>query len=172
MYRSFAEGLPIHLICKDLDGRFRFVNGQVARELGKSLPEIVGKTDYDFFSRELAEKYRADDTRVATTREILPAVEEHRLPTGERRCVQLIKAPVSTAAGAVAGVQCAFWDVPARKRAEEELSESEARRRAILQAALDCIVTIDQEGKIIEFNPAAEETFGYRREEIVGKDLA
>jgi PAS domain S-box-containing protein len=172
MYRSFAEGLPIHLICKDLDGRFRFVNGPVCRELGKSLPEIVGKSDYDFFSRELAEKYRADDTRVSTTREILQTVEEHRLPSGERRFVEIIKAPVFNAAGAVTGVQVAFWDVTARKRAEEELSESESRHRAILQAALDCIVTIDQEGKIIEFNPAAEDAFGYRREEIVGKDLA
>jgi PAS domain-containing protein len=45
MYRSFAEGLPIHLICKDLDGRFRFANGLFCRELGKSLHEIVGKTD-------------------------------------------------------------------------------------------------------------------------------
>src|SRR5436190_18234425 len=56
MYRSFAEGLPIHLICKDLDGRFRFANGLFCRELGKSLHEIVGKTDHDFFSKELAEK--------------------------------------------------------------------------------------------------------------------
>ncbi|MGE5195193.1 MAG: PAS domain S-box protein [Deltaproteobacteria bacterium] len=172
MYRSFAEGLPIHLICKDLDGRFRFANGPVCRELGKSLPGIVGKTDYDFFSKELAEKYRADDLRVAKTREILQAVEEHRLPTGERRFVEIIKAPVFNAAGTVTGVQVAFWDVTARRRAEQELAESESRNRAILHAALDCIVTIDQNGKIIEFNPAAEKTFGYRREEILGKDMA
>jgi PAS domain S-box-containing protein len=172
MYRSFAEGLPIHLICKDLDGRFRFVNGPVCRELGKSLPDIVGKTDYDFFSKELAEKYRADDQRVAQTREILQAVEEHRLPSGERRFVEIIKAPVFNAAGGVTGVQVAFWDVTARRRAEQELAESESRNRAILQAALDCIVTIDQAGKIVEFNPAAEQTFGFRREEIVGKDMA
>jgi PAS domain S-box-containing protein len=171
MYRSFAEGLPIHLICKDLDGQFRFANGLFCRELGKSLPEIVGKTDHDFFSKELAEKYRADDMRVAATREVLQTVEEHRLPSGERHFVEVLKAPVYNAAGAVTGVQIAFWDVTARKRAEEELSESESRNRAVLQAALDCIVTIDQDGKIIEFNPAAEAAFGYRREEIVGKDL-
>ncbi len=171
MYRSFAEGLPIHLICKDLDGRFRFANGLFCRELGKSLHEIVGKTDHDFFSKDLAEKYRADDQRVKDTREVLQTVEEHRLPTGERHFVEVLKAPVYNAAGAVTGVQIAFWDVTARKRAEEELSESESRNRAILQAALDCIVTIDQEGKIIEFNPAAEDTFGWRRAEVVGKDL-
>jgi PAS domain-containing protein len=112
-----------------------------------------------FFSKELAEKYRADDLHVVDTREILQAVEEHRLPTGERKFVEIIKAPMFNAAGAVTGVQVAFWDVTARKRAEEELSESESRNRAILQAALDSILTIDQQGKIVEFNPAAEESF-------------
>jgi PAS domain S-box-containing protein len=41
-----------------------------------------------------------------------------------------------------------------------------------LDSALDCIVTIDYEGRITEFNPAAERTFGYRRDLIVGKPLA
>jgi PAS domain S-box-containing protein len=86
--------------------------------------------------------------------------------------VEIIKAPMFNASGTVTGVQVAFWDVTARRRAEEELAESESRNRAILHAALDCIVTIDQNGKIVEFNPAAEKTFGYRREEILGKDMA
>ena len=44
--------------------------------------------------------------------------------------------------------------------------------RAILDTALDCIITMDGEGKIIEFNPAAEKTFDYTRGEVVGKELA
>jgi PAS domain S-box-containing protein len=55
---------------------------------------------------------------------------------------------------------------------EQELKRSEARKTAILNAALDCIVTIDHEGRIIEFNPAAERTFGYRRDEVLGSRLA
>ena len=121
MYRSFAEGLPIHLICKDLDGRFRFANGLFCRELGKPLHEIVGRTDFDFFSNELAEKYRADDVRVAQTRAVLQTVEEHRLPSGEKHFVEVLKAPVYNAAGVVTGIQIAFWDVTSRKRAEEEI---------------------------------------------------
>jgi PAS domain S-box-containing protein len=54
----------------------------------------------------------------------------------------------------------------------EELKQSEARKAAILDSALDCILTIDHEGCITEFNRAAEHTFGYRREEVVGKELA
>src|SRR5206468_4624942 len=47
--------------------------------------------------------------------------------------------------------------------------EGQARRSAILESALDCIVTIDHEGKIFEWNRAAENTFGYRRSEALGK---
>jgi PAS domain S-box-containing protein len=56
--------------------------------------------------------------------------------------------------------------------ANEELRRSEARKDAILSSALDCIVTIDHEGCITEFNPAAERTFGYRRDAVLGRQLA
>jgi PAS domain S-box-containing protein len=55
---------------------------------------------------------------------------------------------------------------------ERELKRSEVRKAAIVDAALDCIVTIDHEGCITEFNPAAEQAFGYRRDEVLGKQLA
>ncbi|HEX3988043.1 MAG TPA: PAS domain S-box protein, partial [Verrucomicrobiae bacterium] len=54
----------------------------------------------------------------------------------------------------------------------DKLRHSDARKTAILNSALDCIVTIDHEARITEFNPAAERTFGHRREEVVGKQLA
>jgi PAS domain S-box-containing protein len=58
-----------------------------------------------------------------------------------------------------------------RAQGEAALKRSETRKAAVLDSALDCIVTIDHEGCITEFNPAAERTFGYRREEVVGKHL-
>ena len=59
-----------------------------------------------------------------------------------------------------------------RKRAEKATRESEARKGVILETALDGIITIDHEGRITEFNPAAEQIFGYRRGEAVGRELA
>ena len=61
-----------------------------------------------------------------------------------------------------------------RKLAEENarLRESESRKTAILETALDCIITINHEGKVVEFNPAAEQTFGFSRAQIVGRELA
>jgi PAS domain S-box-containing protein len=55
---------------------------------------------------------------------------------------------------------------------ERELKRSEVRKAAIVDSALDCIVTIDHEGCITEFNPAAERTFGYSRDDVLGRPLA
>ena len=69
-------------------------------------------------------------------------------------------------------------EIAERKSAEEklrleetELKRSQAYKAAILDSSLDCIVAIDHEGCITEFNPAAERTFGYRREDVLGKHL-
>jgi PAS domain S-box-containing protein len=59
-----------------------------------------------------------------------------------------------------------------RERMEDELRHSKVRNAAILDSALDCIVTINHEGCITEFNLAAEHTFGYRRDVVVGMQLA
>ena len=59
-----------------------------------------------------------------------------------------------------------------RKRAEEALRSSEARTRAIFDSAKDSIITVDGDGNVVEFNPAAEAAFGYQRGEILGKPLA
>jgi PAS domain S-box-containing protein len=56
-------------------------------------------------------------------------------------------------------------------RSGEALRASEARKGAILESALDCVITIDHEGRIVEFNPAAEVTFGYRAEEAIGEEM-
>jgi PAS domain S-box-containing protein len=71
---------------------------------------------------------------------------------------------------AVAGAQVGqFME---RKLAEEEIRRSEALKSAILESAIDCLIAIDHEGNVIEFNPAAEKAFGYRREEAIGREMA
>ena len=59
-----------------------------------------------------------------------------------------------------------------RRRVEDELRGSEALKGAILQSALDCVVTIDGDSRILEFNPAAEQTFGYARSMVLGQGMA
>ena len=58
------------------------------------------------------------------------------------------------------------------KNTLEALRASEAHYRTIVEVALDCIITIDPTGKVVEFNPAAEKTFGYEKRNAVGRELA
>jgi diguanylate cyclase (GGDEF)-like protein/PAS domain S-box-containing protein len=55
---------------------------------------------------------------------------------------------------------------------EDELRASEIRKALILDSALDCILTTDHEGRVIEFNAAARRLFGYTRSEILGREVA
>ena len=63
-------------------------------------------------------------------------------------------------------------DITTRKEAEHSLRESEARKGSILNSALDAIITINDRGRITEFNPAAEKIFGRARAEVMGNELA
>jgi PAS domain S-box-containing protein len=58
------------------------------------------------------------------------------------------------------------------KRAEQAVRISEALKSAMLETALDCVVTMDHEGRVVEFNPAAEVTFGYTRDQVLGREMA
>lgn len=59
-----------------------------------------------------------------------------------------------------------------REEAERELRTSELLAGAVIDSALDCVIGMDHQGKVTEFNPAAERTFGYRREDVLGEELA
>jgi len=60
----------------------------------------------------------------------------------------------------------------ARRHAEAEVRASESRLRAMLEAALDAVVTMDAGGRVLGWNHAAETTFGYRAHEAIGRDMA
>jgi len=70
LYSSLVESLPVHVLRKDREGRFTFANQSFCDLLGKPLAAITGKTDFDLYSEELAEKYRQDDQRVLETGEL------------------------------------------------------------------------------------------------------
>jgi two-component system, NtrC family, sensor kinase len=122
-YHSLVETLPQNILRKDLDGRFTFANQRLCNELGRSLEDILGKTDFDFWPRELADKYRRDDRRVIANGQVLDVVEEHVTPQGETLYVQVMKTPLFSHDGKPIGIQGIFWDVTARIRAEEQLRE-------------------------------------------------
>ncbi len=168
---SLIESLSLHVIRKDVKGRFTYASPSFCSLVGKPLEQIRGKTDRDLFPADMAKKYMRDDRRVIETKTPFEDVESHPGPDGRKMYVQVMKTPIFDSQGQVIGIQGLFWDVTARKCAEISMRESEARKRAIFEAAMDCIIFIHLDGRIVEFNPCAEQTFGYDRDEVIGKEM-
>ena len=119
-YRTLLENIPQNIFLKDLDSVFVSCNKNFAATLNLRPDEITGKTDFDFYPHELAEKYRLDDKRVMTTGLAEECVEQY-LQNGNVRWINTIKMPVKDIDGTLTGIQGIFWDITERKVAEEEL---------------------------------------------------
>jgi PAS domain S-box-containing protein len=145
LYHSLVETLPLNVFRKDLAGRITFGNQRYCQTINKPLEDLLGKTDYDLFPVELAEKYRRDDRTVIEQRAILNDVEEHQKPDGERIYVQVIKTPVYDSLGVVVGTQGIFWDVTDRKRAEEELRKAKEEAEAASRSKSEFLANVSHE---------------------------
>jgi PAS domain S-box-containing protein len=145
LYHSLVEYLPQNIFRKDLEGRFTFANRKFCAILGKPLHQIVGKTDYDFFPKELADKYRADDAEVVRAGNMFDTVEEHVTPEGSRLYVQVVKTPVHGPDGEIVGTQCIFWDVTDKKLQEEELRQAKAAAEAANRAKSEFLANMSHE---------------------------
>ena len=121
LYHSLVETLPQNILRKDPQGRFTFANQQFCKMLGRPLEAIVGKTDFDFFPRELAEKYQRDDQRVIQTGKPYETVEENQPPGRDKIYVQVVKTPLYGADGTRIGLQGIFWDITQQRLAEEKI---------------------------------------------------
>ena len=137
LYHSLVETLPQNIFRKDLECRFTFANQQFCKTLGRPLEAIVGKTDFDFFPKELAEKYQRDDRQVIETGQPYETVEEHQPPGGSKLFVQVVKTPLYEANGGIIGLQAIFWDITQQRMAEQEIRRANAalaQSRAEIQA--------------------------------------
>jgi PAS domain S-box-containing protein len=145
LYHSLVETLPLSIFRKDREGRFTFGNQRFCETLNRGLDEIRDRTDFDFYPRALAEKYRRDDHTVLETGRVLEATEEHRQPEGEMLYVHVLKAPVRDARGAVVGTQAIFWDVTAQHLAEAALQRAKDAAEAANRAKSIFLANISHE---------------------------
>ena len=131
-YRTLLEHLPQKIFHKDAESVYVSCNGSYARDLKIKPEEIKGKTDYDFFPKKLAEKYRADDKEAIASGQTKD-IEEVYVQDGQEVFVQTVKTPIRDEGGHITGVLGIFWDITKRRQAEDALR----KREAVLQAQAD-----------------------------------
>jgi len=164
-YRTLVENIPQKIFVKDKNSVYLSCNENFARDNGLSSGEVVGRTDFDFFPQELADKYRADDRRVMESGKT-ESIEERYPQQGKEIWVQTIKTPIRGEDGRVAGVLGIFWDITERRQAKQALEEEAIRRRILVEQSRDGIVVLDQTGKVYEANQRYAEMLGYSPEEV------
>ena len=156
---------------KDDEGRYLLVNRKFEQVFNKSQAEVEGKTDRDLFPRYMADALRANDRRVL--RECCPLEFEETLPGENGPHTYLsVKFPLLDERGRPYCVCEIATDITRRKEAEKQLVESKDRFREILDTAQESFVAMNSKGEITAWNRAAEQTFGWPSEKVIGRPLA
>lgn len=166
LYGSLVENLPQYIIRKNLGGQLIFANSRYCDLRGCALVDLLGKTDYDFFPQELAEKYRKDDLHIIATGTPLDEVERHVAPGGREMFMQVMKTPVRDARGNITGVQGIFWDITDRVTADRALAQSEERLRLALEATSDGLWDWDVPSGSVYWSPRTYTMLGYQADEF------
>lgn len=155
---------------KDLRGRYLLVNHRFTELFHRSEEAILGKTDYDFFSKEDADAFRQMDERTAAADHALTEEERVRQDDGMHTYIS-VKSTLRNATGKPYAIFGISTDISDRKKAEESIRLAEANYREIFDKASDAIYVHEmQTGRVIEVNQRASKITGYSKEELIGGD--
>jgi PAS domain S-box-containing protein len=171
---TLMDGTPDSIYFKDAQSRFVRVNQAFARWCRLDDPaRVVGKTDFDIFTRVHAEAaLRTEQEVMRTGRPVVDFEEEETWPDRPSTWVSTTKMPLRDAAGAVIGTFGISRDITARKRAEALLRRSEGEYRALIEYAPLGIYRSTPQGRYLTVNPALVRMLGYdSADELLGLDI-
>jgi two-component system sensor histidine kinase/response regulator len=119
--KSLVENLPVEIYRKDTEGRFVFANKRFYDRKGMPLAEILGKTNFNLDSPDLAQKYRAIEKVIMETRRSMEREALWIDPNGKEQWSRIIELAVLDPNGKVIGTQGMSWDVTSDKQAQQNL---------------------------------------------------
>jgi PAS domain S-box-containing protein len=162
--------LSIDMFCiAGLDGYFKLVNPAWEATFGFTPEEMTSQPFIEFIHPDDIEPTNAKYALlVEQGKDVIEFENRYRCKDGSYRWL-LWNAKTVTDQQLIYAIA---RDVTERKRAEETLKESEERKRAILDTAIDCIITINEKGIVESLNPAGERMFGYAAEEVLGRNVS
>ncbi|MCP3874339.1 MAG: PAS domain S-box protein, partial [Desulfobacteraceae bacterium] len=163
--KTILETTPNPYVLKDKNCIYVYANKAFSDFLGKDIQDIIGKTDYDLFPEEEAEKYIIGDKAVMSGGEQQQEEWKVQGDTGVK-WLQVLKTPVLDKENMVVGLLCSVTDISKLKRSEEMLHENEENFRALIETIDDIVLVGNPDGSIIYSNPAASLKLGYNQKEL------
>jgi len=171
LMRNLMDNLPDHIYFKDRESRFIRVNSTQAQLFGFKDPNnLVGKTDFDFFSEEHAKQAYDDEQAIILTGQ--PVIKEERETWTDRpdTWVYTTKVPLRDDEGKVVGTFGVSRDITRHREVEEELAAERNLLRSLIDNMPDRIYAKDLESRFILCNDAVVKRMGMTNiEDIIGK---
>jgi diguanylate cyclase (GGDEF)-like protein/PAS domain S-box-containing protein len=165
MFRSFTTSVPDLFFVKSPQGQYRGCNPAFEKMLGLQEHDVIGRTVHDVLPSEMAEEITVIETAVMASGQ--PDVREQwiRIPTGDLRCLEMLRAPYFASDGTPLGLIGIGRDVTDRRRLEDQMRLASL----VYQHTGEGMLVTDAEFRIIDINPACTRITGYRLDEVLGR---
>src|SRR3989338_1712387 len=171
----YLDTAGVMLIALDAQGRVQMVNRKGCEMLGYSEADILGKDWFDNYLPDTERKKvrkifaRLTDGNLTSTK-----YHENEIlnKSGDVLTVAWHNTTMLDESGKIIGTLSSGEDITERKQAEREVMESQQKLGTIIETALDAVVQMDAAGIITGWNPHAEKTFGWAREEAGGRMMS
>ena len=165
--KTLIQTLPDLVWLKDMDGVYLSCNARFEQLFGASEAQIVGKTDYDFVGKELADFFRANDqAAIAADKPLINEEEVAFTSDGHRELLETIKTPMRDTDGKLIGVLGIGRDITSARKAQAALRKLSL---AIEQSPESIFIT-NLDAEIEYVNEAFLRATGYAREEVLGQN--
>ncbi len=149
---KLIKSIPDLIWLKDINGVYLSCNRRFENFFGTPMSEILGKTDYDFIDKELADFFHEGDMKAITDGE--SRIEEDEVvfvSDGHSEILETIKTPISNSDGKIVGVLGIAREITKRKQTEKELQKSEKKYKDLFEKSKDAILIIHN-GKFVDCN--------------------
>ncbi len=169
---TVIDNLPDNIFVKDINSRLIVDNIAHRRLLGATaLEEVVGKTDFDFFSKEIAAPYIADEQKIIQSGESMMNKEEPVVDQdGNQRWLLTTKVPLRDRQGEITGIVGINHDITELKQAQEKLAQERTLLHTLMDNIPDYIYAKDMQGRKVMSNVADWKGSGGKvMEDVLGK---
>ena len=169
LVNTLLDNIPDKIFFKDREHRFVRVNQAKAEEQNTTPEEMIGKTDYDYYPEDVAEKVQKDDEQVLKTGRSIINKEEEIREDGEKRWVSVTKLPSRAKDGSIIGTMGIARDITDRKKYEQELQRERDLVNTLLDNIPDKIFFKDKEHRFVRVNQAKADEQNTTPEAMIGK---